>query len=828
MQEDHTEIDHHDVIEGEHIEEEEELLEALSDGQMRMNQEEANIVDYPKKLPIFPLTNRVYMPGTAMPLSIRPGMYYDLLKNVNKIDHKFLGLVLTKDCNQDIDKVTDKDLYSVGVIAKILRIFNLDACVRVILNVESRFCIEEAFIMKKKYYLVAKAAYHKESIPKDQRNLVMAYTASLVSFIKELLKWNPPLFKEELRVILNNLDFAHPWKLCDFIVSLMTASREEMQDILSTFDLVPRMEKTLVLLKKEIEIMQIQSSINQKIEATINKNQRDFFLKEQLKVVQKELGIAKDEKTVDLEKFKARAATLHFTEAARKAFDEEIEKLSILDIQSSEYGVIRGYLDTLTSLPWGEKDDDHVELKKAEHVLRHDHYGLQEVKERILECISVGILRENGQRGLILCFVGPPGVGKTSLGKSIARALQRKFFRISLGGMKDDSEIKGHRRTYVGAMPGRIIQALKMTKVSNPVILLDEIDKLHLSYHGDPASALLEVLDPEQNCSFLDYYVDVPFDLSSVFFITTANAVDSLSRPLLNRMEVLQLSGYTEEEKMHIVQKHLLPDLFAEVGLSERDIQWKGDVLQTIIRDYSRGEAGVRYLRKNLHKIMRKVALKKVENREKKKRFRREVISSRKLKGYLGLPKFSSGRFYGKELLNGVATGLAWTEQGGSILYVEAVKNKGKRRLIVTGNAGPVMKESSNIALSYLLSQFCVDEELVDEEIHIHIPEGAVPKDGPSAGLPTTLALHSLLKGFAISSDIALTGEITLKGKILRIGGVKEKVLAAKREELHHVIMPLENKKDWIELPSTVRRGLTAHFVDHYSQAYRIISRRKL
>lgn len=807
-----------------------DLSELLNDGQIKKASEATSIDEYPTNLPILPLTSRVYMPGMAVPIVIEPGVYYDLLKDLAKMEHKFLGLVLTQDKDQDIYDVKFKDLYDVGVVARIIRILNIqEAGAQVILNIERRFLIEKNVTPKKAKYLVAKVAYHKEQVAAGKKDMVTAYTNNLVTTIKELLNLSP-LFKEELQIVLSHSDFAQPWKLCDFAVALTTASREEMQEVLSTFDLIKRMEKALVLLKKEFDITKLQMMINQKIETTINKHQRDYFLREQLKAIQKELGMAKDDKTMDIERFKERAKKLEFTEEAKKVFEDEIEKLSVLDVQSAEYGVVRNYLDILTSLPWGVKDKESNNLAKASKVLNEDHYGLKDVKERILEYISVGLLKKTGPRGYILCFVGPPGVGKTSVGKSIARALNRKFFRFSLGGMKDESEIKGHRRTYVGAMPGKIIQALKLMGTSNPVIMLDEIDKIGTSYQGDPASALLEVLDPEQNKEFLDHYIDVRFDLSNVLFVLTANTLDSIPGPLRDRMEILRLSGYIEEEKMEITKKYLIPKDLEEVGLKKTDIVFKTDAIHKIIREYCR-EAGVRHLEKNINKIMRKVAMHKVKELEKKKKAAKVEITVDSVEKYLGKPIFTSERFYSKEKLNGVATGLAWTELGGSLLYIEAVKNKGKDRLRLTGNAGEVMKESSSIAMTYLMSEkdryLPVGLDLSDQEVHVHIPEGATPKDGPSAGVTITTAMISLLSGKPVPNDLAMTGEITLKGKVLPIGGLKEKVLAAKRENIHNIIVPSENRRDWDELPTYLRKGLHVHFVDDYKQVYHLVFGKK-
>lgn len=810
------------------FEDPQDLSDLLGVGQVKKLQE-ASAGDCPDVLPIIPLTSKPYVPGMAVPLMIEPGIYFDMLKELSKMEQKFIGLVLTKDKDQDIYKTGLKDLYDVGVLARILRIVNVESAgAQVILNIEKRFKIVKTQPKKKEKYLVAKVKYHKEEIPSNQKDIITAYASNLIKTIRELLTLNP-IFKEELQIVLSHSEFAQSWKLCDFAVALTTASREEMQDILGTFNLVDRMEKALVLLKKEHDISKLQAMINQKIETTISKNQREYFLREQLKAIQKELGMAKDDKTIDHEKFRERAEKLKFSPEAKKVFDEEMDKLNFLDVQSAEYSVVRSYLDWLTVLPWGIRDKENDNLASAAKVLDQDHYGLKDVKERILEYISVGLLKKTGTKGYILCLVGPPGVGKTSVGKSIANALNRKFYRFSLGGMRDESEIKGHRRTYVGAMPGKLLQALKQTGVDNPVIMLDEIDKIGSSYHGDPASALLEVLDPEQNSDFLDHYLDIRFDLSNILFIVTANTMDTIPAALRDRMEVIRLSGYVEAEKMQIAKKYLIPKNRKDAGLKATEITFKTDALHEISKAYCR-EAGVRNFEQAIKKIMRKVATEVVKSQEskgKKAEVKKVEITERNVSHYLGKPIFTSERFYSKDQLDGVATGLAYTEMGGALLYIEAVKNKGKDKLKLTGNAGEIMKESSAIAMTYLLSErdryLPKTLDLTDQEIHIHVPEGATPKDGPSAGITITTAMISLLTGQPVPSNLAMTGEITLKGKVLPIGGLKEKILAAKRENISTIIAPKANKRDFDELPAYIKKGVDIHFFDSYGDVYKFV-----
>lgn len=816
--------------EEEYLEDHRDLAAFIDSGEITAKDPEDE--DYPDKLPIIPLTKRPFPPSLTVPLMVEKGAHYDLLKEMAKTDKRFIGLVLTKSEKQDIYDIELKDLYDVGVVARIVRIVNVDERgAQLIVSIEKRFKILERITMAPSKNMIAAVTYHTEKIHPSKKDEITAYAANIIKTIKELIKLNP-MFKEELQIFINNSEFAKPWKLCDFAVALTTASREELQEILSCFDLRKRMEKALILVRKELDIGKLQNVINQKIESTISKSQREFFLREQLKAIKKELGVAKDDKTLDLEKFEHRVKELKLSEEAKQVFDEEMEKLSMLEVQSAEYGVVRSYIDLLTSLPWGVVDKEDHSLEEAEKILDADHYGLKDIKERILEFISVGALKKTGTKGYIICLAGPPGVGKTSIGKSIAHSLNRKFFRFSLGGMRDEAEIKGHRRTYVGAMPGKILQALKQTKSSNPVIMLDEIDKIGQSYQGDPASALLEVLDPEQNEDFLDHYLDCRFDLSNILFIVTANTTDTIPQALLDRFEVLRLSGYIEQEKVQIAKKYLIRKNRKKVGLKATDFSLKNDALSFLINHYCR-EAGVRQLEKSINKILRKLAMEKVKKLEKKNPNLKKIdITDKLIEKYLGKPIFTSERYYHDDAQMGVVTGLAWTEYGGSILYIEACKQKGKERLRITGNAGDVMKESSSIALSYLYSQnkyLPKKFDIENTEVHIHIPEGATPKDGPSAGIAMTTALISLFNDHPVPDNIAMTGEITLTGKVLPIGGLKEKVIAAKRENINKLIVPKKNKRDFDELASHIKKGVDMFYVDNYKDVYQLVfgSRRK-
>lgn len=792
----------------------------------------------PEELFIVPLLRRPFFPGMAAPIVIEPGPFYEVLKVVAKTEDKCLGLLLAKSEQLDIYKATLDDLFPVGVLARVLRIIPIEnGGAQVILNMEKRLTIVQAVADSKS--LKAQVTYSVDNpVPSLE---LKAYAIGIISTIKELLKLNP-LFKEELQIFLGHSDFTDPGKLADFAVALTTASREELQDILSTFDVVKRIDKALYLLKKELDVSTLQSAISQKIDATISKSQKDFFLREQLKTIKKELGIEKDDKSLDREKFTARLKVRTVPEDVQKVINEEMEKLSVLEVQSSEYGICRNYLDWLTNVPWGIFDKESHDIAQAQEILNEDHYGLEEIKQRVLEFIAVGKLAGN-IKGSIICLVGPPGVGKTSVGRSIARALNRKFYRFSVGGMRDEAEIKGHRRTYIGAMPGKLIQALKFCQVMNPVIMLDEVDKMGNSYHGDPASALLEVLDPEQNQAFLDHYLDVRCSLSDVLFIVTANVLDSIPEPLKDRMDILRLSGYVAQEKIEIAKKFLIPRNRKSMGLKTKDVDFSTESLRGIINGYAR-EAGVRNLENQIKKILRKVAVKRVSEKEKnvlptpskakslkKKPLKEEAplpdafkVAVEDLKEYLGNPIFNSDRIYERTPV-GVCTGLAWTSMGGATLYIEAIKvASDKTSMKLTGQAGNVMKESSEIAWSYLHSavpHFAPEYTFFENfQVHIHIPEGATPKDGPSAGVTMTTALLSLLTGTPVVDNLGMTGELTLTGCVLPVGGIKEKFVAAKRSGLKILILPKDNERDYHELPAHIKKGITVHFVKQYDEVF--------
>ncbi len=579
-----------------------------------------------------------------------------------------------------------------------------------------------------------------------------------------------------------------------------------------------RMQKVLPLLHKEIEVAQLQSEISEQVNAQMQERQREFFLREQLKVIQRELGISKDDRENDVDTFRKRLVELHVPERVQSRIDDELDKLSVLETGSPEYGTTRNYLDWLTSLPWGITSQDQLDLGHARQVLDRDHDGLADVKERIVEFLAEGTFKGD-VGGSILLLVGPPGVGKTSVGRSIAEALGREFYRFSVGGMRDEAEIKGHRRTYVGAMPGKLVQAIKEVEVENPVIMLDEIDKMGQSFQGDPASALLEVLDPEQNVDFLDHYLDVRMDLSKVLFVCTANTLDSIPPALLDRMEQIRLSGYIAEEKLAIAKHHLWPKLLKRDKIAKKRINLTEAALKQVIEGYAR-EAGVRQLEKQLHRIVRKAAVKLLENGQQSVK-----VSVNNLEEFLGAPLFRKEKVLEGE---GVVTGLAWTSMGGATLPIEAGKVHAlDRGFKLTGQLGDVMKESANIAYSYVqghLGEYGADGDFFNDAfIHLHVPEGATPKDGPSAGISMTTALLSLARHEAIDRSLAMTGELTLTGQVLPVGGIREKIIAARRSDIFEVILPDANRRDFDELPDYLKAGVTVHFAKHYRDVAKVV-----
>ncbi|MFQ5646692.1 MAG: endopeptidase La [bacterium] len=771
----------------------------------------------PESLIIVPLQQRPIFPGMVIPLIITGAHAIKAIEAVENSPSKLLGFILTRN-DVDESEVVPDDLYSVGVVANIIRLIHTDEdSLQIMISALERFTVVN--FVANRPFLMAQVKYHVEPDLRVNKSL-KAYSLAIISSIKELISLNP-LFKEEIKLFLGKSSLDDPGKLADFAVSLTTANKSVIQKVLETFNVKKRIDRVLIILKKELDLTRLQAKITKQIEDKISQRQREFFLKEQLKEIKKELGLSKDDRTSEIDQFTKRLKKLKLSEEAKEVVDTEMSKLQLLEPSSPEFGVVRGYLDWLTSLPWGVFSRDNYNVAKASRILEKDHYGLEDIKERILEFISVGKLKGDIS-GSILCFVGPPGVGKTSLGKSVARALGRKFFRFSLGGMKDEAEIKGHRRTYIGAMPGKIIQSLKTVKTANPVIMLDEIDKVGNSFQGDPASALLEVLDPEQNLQFLDHFLDVRFDLSNIMFIATANQTDTIPAALLDRMEIINLSGYILEEKLEIAKRYLIPKQLKNHGLTSKQLKISSSVIRRIIDSFAR-ESGVRGLENQIKKICRKAARKLAVDQEAAP----VKVQPRDLKEFLGNPIFSEDQTL-KLNIPGVVMGLAWTSYGGTTLFIESIRVKDdKAGFKQTGQLGGVMVESSDIAYSFVRSSIekygGKPEFLQKSMIHLHVPAGATPKDGPSAGITMATSLISLATGRAVKRKIAMTGELTLTGKVLPIGGLKEKTIAAIRAKTSELIFPEENRKDYDDLPDHIKKGLQVNFVNHYDEVFKII-----
>jgi ATP-dependent Lon protease len=767
----------------------------------------------PGSIPILPQAERPFFPGQAIPLLVKPDAWEETIKAAQEKANSIIGLMLVK--TDRAEQAGVKDFYRMGTACRIHRVGRQDGRMQILLEGLQRFRVSDWLNVRAPF--MAQVEYFPEERYEEIPE-IKAYAVAVINTIKELVPLNP-LYGEEFKLFLDNFHPNDPSHLADFAASLTTSAKQEQQEVLEAVDLLTRLERVHVLINKELEVARAQTYIRKQVEEEMQAHQREHILREQMKVIQKELGISKDDRTAEADKFKQRLESLTLPEAAQKRIDEELQKFSVLETGSPEYATTRNYLDWLTQLPWGSYTKDQLDLKRARQILDEDHDGLADIKQRILEFIGVGIMKGEVS-GSIILFVGPPGVGKTSLGRSIARSLGRKFFRFSLGGMRDEAEIKGHRRTYVGAMPGKFIQAFKDTQSANPVIMLDEIDKVGASYHGDPASALLEVLDPEQNSDFLDHYLDVPFDLSKALFICTANQLDTIPGPLLDRMEVIQLSGYLASEKLDIASNHLLPRQLERNGLKKRgQLRIDKAALRKIIEQYAR-EAGVRRLEKYLGQIARKAVV-KILNGDKQPIHVRVTD----VEDYLGKPVFGKD----KPLSGvGVITGLAWTAMGGATLSIEATRiHSFSRGFKLTGQLGDVMKESAEIAYSYILAnaeRWGASPDFFENSlIHLHVPAGATPKDGPSAGVTMASALLSLAKRRKPLRNIAMTGELTLTGQVLPVGGIREKVIAARRANIRELILPAANKGDYEEIPDYIREGLTVHFAERYNDVARLI-----
>lgn len=759
----------------------------------------------PTTLYLLPLVDRPFFPAQAYPVLLDEQLWLETLERIGDAPHHMAGLVMVH--SGDPQHFTPGDFHETGSTVRVHNPSRSEGKIQFVAEGLQRFRIKK-WLSNKPPFMV-EVEYPAEKMRKDDAK-VKAYAMAIINTLKELLPLNP-LYSEELKYFLSRFSPNDPSPLTDFAAALTSADRDELQKVLSTFAIQPRMEKVLVLLKKELDVARLQSQIREKLDDRMNEQQRKFFLREQLKEIQKELGLEKDDRTADTERFREQLEKLSLPEAAEKRIEDELQKLSILEVGSPEYTVTRNYLDWATALPWGIHSRDRLDLKRAKRILDQDHDGLDDVKQRIIEFLAVGALKGE-VAGSILLLVGPPGVGKTSIGRSIANTLGRKFYRFSLGGMRDEAEIKGHRRTYIGAMPGKFIQAIKEAETANPVIMLDEIDKIGASYHGDPASALLEVLDPEQNSDFLDHYLDLRFDLSKVLFVCTANQLDTIPGPLLDRMEIIRLSGYITEEKLAIAKNHLWPKQLEKAGLKSTRLKISDTAITKIIEGYAR-EAGVRNLEKQLGRIVRKAVVR--------------IVGGEKTPIHIG-PK-SIETLLGKAVFQrekpisgvGVVTGLAWTAMGGATLSIEATRIHSRTAgFKLTGKLGEVMRESAEIAYSYIsanLKQFDAREDyFADAFIHLHVPEGATPKDGPSAGITMATALLSLARKERIKRPLAMTGELTLTGQVLPVGGIREKVIAARRIRIMELILPEANRGDFEELPAHIRKDVTVHFAKHF------------
>lgn len=767
----------------------------------------------PDKLYIIPINNRPFFPAQVLPVIVNEHPWGRTLKRVDNTEHKCLAVFFVDNPPDEHGEFDLDSLPEHGTLVRVHHVSEEGGKLQFVAQGLTRVRIR-GWLSRRGPYLAEVEYPQPPAYPRDE---VKAYGMALINAIKELLPLNP-LYSEELKNYLNRFSPNEPSPLTDFAAALTTASGQELQEVLDTVPMLKRMEKVLPLLRKEVEVGRLQKELSAEVNKQIGERQREFFLKEQLKLIQQELGISKDDKSADREEFLARLEGKTLPAPAQKRIDEELNKLSILEAGSPEYAVTRNYLDWATALPWGIHGEDKLDLGRARKVLDKHHAGMDDIKERITEFLAVGAFK--GEiAGSIVLLVGPPGVGKTSIGKSIAESLGRPFYRFSVGGMRDEAEIKGHRRTYIGAMPGKLVQALKEAEVMNPVIMLDEIDKMGTSYQGDPASALLETLDPEQNVEFLDHYLDLRLDLSKVLFVCTANTLDSIPGPLLDRMEVIRLSGYITEEKLAIAKRHLWPKQLEKAGVPKTRLSISDAALRAVIEGYAR-EAGVRQLEKQLGKLVRKSVVKLLEDPEAKIR-----IGAKDLEEALGMPVFRNERVLAG---TGVITGLAWTSMGGATLPIEATRvhtlNRGFK---LTGQLGEVMKESAEIAYSYIsshLKQFGGDPSFFDQAfIHLHVPEGATPKDGPSAGVTMASALLSLARNQAPKKGVAMTGELTLTGQVLPIGGVREKVIAARRQKIHELILPEANRGSYEELPDYLKEGITVHFAKRYSDVAKVL-----
>ncbi len=758
-----------------------------------------------REIPMLPLRGVLVFPYTVIHLDV------GRKKSINAIEQAMLEnkeIFLATQKEAQTDEPDEDDIFAVGTVAEVRQILKMPGGTMRVL-VEGLYRAEVTDYLSHDPYMKVVVEEWRE-YPAERTAELEALMRTLIAQFEQYVRISKKIPPE---TVVSVVAIEEPGRLADVIASHLSLRINEKQKILEAGDVSKRLEYLCELLAKEMEVLELERKINIRVRKQMEKTQKEYYLREQMKAIQKELG-DKDERAAEVEELKADIEKANLPKEAREKAYKELERLEKMPPMVAEAVVVRNYLDWMLSLPWSIETRDRLDLKVAENILEEDHYGLKKPKERILEYLAIRKLAKK-MKGPILCLVGPPGVGKTSLGKSVARSLGRKFVRMSLGGVRDEAEIRGHRRTYVGSMPGRVLQSMKTAGSRNPVFLLDEIDKMTMDFRGDPASALLEVLDPEQNYTFSDHYLEVPFDLSKVMFITTANTVHNIPRPLLDRMEVIEISGYTEEDKVHIAMDHLVPKQIKEHGLKEDNISFSEGAIRKIIREYTR-EAGVRNLEREIASVCRKVARQVVEDKN-----TAVNVTGSSIAKFLGAERFRYG-VAEKESQIGVATGLAWTESGGDILSIEVALLHGKGNLMLTGKLGDVMKESAQAALTYVRSradQLGIDSEIPEKyDVHLHVPEGAIPKDGPSAGITIATSLASAMSGRPVRNNVAMTGEITLRGRVLPIGGLKEKVLAAHRAGINTIIMPRDNKKDLADIPNNVKKKMRFIMVDHMDE----------
>ncbi|MBO9703790.1 MAG: endopeptidase La [Sporocytophaga sp.] len=772
-------------------------------------EEELNKEGTPDELPILPVRNTVLFPGVVIPITVGRQKSIRLVKKAYK-GNRIIGVVAQENATTEEPQI--QDLYKVGTVAKILKMLVMpDGNTTIIIQGMKRFQIEDVF--QENPFIIAKIKILEENFPDIKKKEVKALLQSLKDSANKILKLNPEI-PQDAQIALNNIE--SPSFLTHFLSSNINTEVKEKQNLLEINDGLKRATLLLEYMMKEIQMLELKQEIQSKVHSDIDQQQRDYYLRQQIKVLQDELGYESSDQ--DIDNLKKKVENKQWPEAVAKHFHKELEKIERMNPMASEYPLSMNYVEFLAELPWNEYSKDNFNLKRAKKILDEDHFGLEKVKERIIEYLAVLKLKNN-MKAPILCLYGPPGVGKTSLGKSIAKALNRKYVRMSLGGVKDEAEIRGHRKTYVGAMPGRIIYNIKKVQSSNPVFILDEIDKIGSDFRGDPSSALLEVLDPEQNSTFVDNYLEVEYDLSKILFIATANSLDTIHPALLDRMEIIEINGYTLEEKAHIAKDYLIPKQKEEHGLKEEDVQFSKKAINKIIEDYTR-ESGVRSLNRKIGAAVRGIA-KSVAMEEKYNK----LLEPEDVVKLLGPEDFEREIYQDNELA-GIVTGLAWTSHGGEILFIESSLNKGRGKVILSGQLGEVMKESATAALSYLKAnaeKFGINHKIFDHfDLHIHVPAGAVPKDGPSAGITIFTSLASIFTQRKVKRNIAMTGEITLRGIVLPVGGIKEKILAAKRAGIKEIVLSTKNRKDILEIKPEYIKDLVINYVDNVDQVLEI------